>query len=221
MYEWTFETPIYHVSEKSGVSDKPIINFYKQIRREITSFLGSTVLNLGGSGCIVQIDESKFMRLKHNRGQPSGTIRSKVWAFGIYDVATKKIVIKVVRNRKQQTLFPIITSYVLPHSTVWSDEFSVYTGGPNYPMNMQSPLALLGPYNHCTVNHSLWFKDPVTGVNTNAIEGSWSAAKRKFKAMNGTKRSELQSYVDEYVWRVNFCKERHIFFNLIDLIKIR
>ena len=32
---------------------------------------------------------------------------------------------------------------------------------------------------HKTVNHSKQFKDPVTGVHSNTIEGNWSAIKRQ------------------------------------------
>ena len=36
---------------------------------------------------------------------------------------------------------------------------------------------------------------------TNTIEGVWSQIKRKLKAMNGTLKSKLPSYLDEYNWR--------------------
>ncbi|KAG2196834.1 hypothetical protein INT46_001751 [Mucor plumbeus] len=32
-------------------------------------------------------------------------------------------------------------------------------------------------YKHMTVNHSKNFKDPVTGVHTNTIEGRWNGLK--------------------------------------------
>jgi hypothetical protein len=38
---------------------------------------------------------------------------------------------------------------------------------------------------HGTVNHSLNFVDPATGIHTQAIESYWAKAKQKFKEMKG------------------------------------
>jgi hypothetical protein len=52
-----------------------------------------------------------------------------------------------------------------------------------------------------SVNHNYNFKDPETGAHTNKIEGLWSQFKRMFKAMNGCNRAQLQSYINEFMWR--------------------
>ena len=56
------------------------------------------------------------------------------------------------------------------------------------------------------VNHSENFVDPYTGAHTNTIEGLWSQVKRKLKAMNGTLRSQLPGYLDEFNWRKVYFK---------------
>ena len=47
---------------------------------------------------------------------------------------------------------------------------------------------------HATVNHSLEFVNPVTGVHTQHVESYWNRVKMKFKRM-------ISSYLDEYMWR--------------------
>ena len=54
---------------------------------------------------------------------------------------------------------------------------------------------------HVVVNHSLHFSDPVTGVNTNKVEAMWSAAKAAFKRMNGVRSDQVQSHLDEWLFR--------------------
>ena len=221
MYEWSTETSVKAAIKKSGLCNKTVIGFFKQIRLRVSRFLSlQSPLNFGGVGNKVQLDESKFMKLKHNRGYQTGIVRRKYWAFGMYDVDTKRVFLKVVRNRRRETLFPLILGCILPYTTIWSDEFSVYTGGPNYPSHLFSPLALIGPYNHQVVKHKTHFKDPRTGVHTNAIEGCWSGAKKKFKMMNGTRRHHMQSYIDEFVWRKNHCKDSDAFECLVQLLRL-
>ena len=57
---------------------------------------------------------------------------------------------------------------------------------------------------HQTVNHSVNFVDPATGVHTKNIESYWNRVKRKFKHMKGVHESMVNSYLDEFMWR-----ERH------------
>ena len=54
---------------------------------------------------------------------------------------------------------------------------------------------------HAVVNHSLHFSDPVTGVNTNKVEAMWSAAKKAFQRMNGVPSDQIQSHLDEWLFR--------------------
>lgn len=55
-------------------------------------------------------------------------------------------------------------------------------------------------YSHEEVNHSLHFKDPVTGVHTNTIEGTWSALKRSI-AMRYRTGNVIEKHLLEFIWR--------------------
>ena len=48
---------------------------------------------------------------------------------------------------------------------------------------------------HNTVNHSLHFVDPVTGVHTQNVESYWNRVKGKFKRMKGVHEEMLSSYI--------------------------
>ena len=58
-------------------------------------------------------------------------------------------------------------------------------------------------------------------MHTNAVEGFWSNAKRKNKAMGGTTEEMLPSYLDEFQWRQLFGKKTsEAFDNLLNQISI-
>ena len=71
------------------------------------------LLNFGDENSIVQIDESKFLKLKYNRGHIRGNLTQRLWTFGLFDTLTRRAYIWIVPNRKQRTIFPIIKSVVL------------------------------------------------------------------------------------------------------------
>ena len=112
--------------------------------------------------------------------------------FGLVDTSHKPAlgVMQVVAQRDAATLLPLVQQYTKPNTEVWSDEWRAY--------NNVGSLANVS--RHQTVNHSLHFKDPVTGVHTEHIESYWNRVKTKLKRMKGCHRSQLPSYLDEFMW---------------------
>ena len=130
-----------------------------------------------------------------------------MWVFGLVDTSHKPAlgVMQVVAQRDAATLLPLIQQYTKPGTTVWSDEWSAYHNVSTLP-NVSS---------HQTVNHSLHFKDPVTGVHTEHIESYWSRVKTKLKRMKGCHRHQLASYLDEFMWfERHGCTVRQAFDNI-------
>ena len=65
------------------------------------------------------------------------------------------------RKRTAAALLPLIQRWVLPGTAIYTDGWRAYQQLPD-----------LG-YTHSWVNHTLYFKDPVTSVHTNREEGLW------------------------------------------------
>ena len=171
---------------------------WKSFCRDICGehFLANPVV-VGGPGIVVEIDESLFCRRKYNVGR---LVREQ-WVFGGIEVGTpdKKAFLVAVPRRDAATLLPIITQFVAPGSTIISDCWRAY-----------NTLGLQG-YTHLTVNHSINFVDPNTGACTNHIENYWQHAKQRNKREYGTARTQLDSYLIEYMWRARYHKNMQTF----------
>ena len=147
---------------------------------------------IGGPGLTVEVDESLFVRRKHNVGRCVG----QQWVFEGVCRETKECFLFAVKDRTSATLADSIRKNVLPGSIIISDCWK------GYEALDAMPLADL--YSHYTVNHSEHFVDPDTGAHTQTVESLWCSAKRRFKARNGTHRHLLDSYLCKFVWRKKF-----------------
>ena len=119
-----------------------------------------------------------------------------MWVFGIVDSSQTPALgyMEVVQSRDAATLLPTIQAHVAPGSVVHSDQWRAY-----------SRVSRLPTINtHHTVNHSLNFVDPVTGVHTQHVESHWNRVKLKLKAMKGCHAHQVPSYLDEFMWRERY-----------------
>ncbi|KAK5648289.1 hypothetical protein RI129_003181 [Pyrocoelia pectoralis] len=138
---------------------------------------------LGGIGVTVEIDESKFGRRKYHRGH---RVEGQ-WIFGGYERGSGRVFMVAVEDRGRATLLPIIKDWILPGTTVISDFWKAY-----------DCLQDEG-YEHLKVNHSLHFKDPVTGAHSNSIESSWCAAKTSFSS-SGRIKAHIPGNLARYMF---------------------
>ena len=103
---------------------------------------------------------------------------------------------EVVSARDAATLLPIIQTHTVPGTTINSDQWAAY--------NRVQSLGNIATHN--SVNHSLHFVDPVTGVHTQHVESYWQRVKGKLKRMKGCHHQQLTSYLDEFLWRERYGK---------------
>ena len=130
---------------------------------------------------------------QHHRGRGP---RQDAWVFRMVDTSHTPALgyMEMVHSRNAATLLRIIQSHVAPGTTIHSDQWRAY-----------SQVAQLPPVStHHTVNHSLHFVDPATGVHTQHVESYWNRVTVKLKRMKGCHLRQLPGYLDEFMWR-----ERH------------
>jgi transposase-like protein len=114
--------------------------------------------------------------------------------FGGIDRDTRECFAVTVEKRDAPTLLPIIQQFILPGTTILSDQLAAYNNITSCPEG----------YEHKTVNHSLHFVDPVTHTHTQNIENMWMCIKRKKKQQMGQHRSLLSTHLGEFMWRRKF-----------------
>ncbi|CEF61372.1 Transposase, ISXO2-like domain-containing protein [Strongyloides ratti] len=90
-----------------------------------------------------------------------------------------------VKKRGSETLLEVIKKHVVPGLIIHSDLWRGYNGIED----------ILG-FKHYTVNHSVNFKDPETGIHTNSIERTWNRFKLLISARSRTKKD-----MEERLWK--------------------
>lgn len=170
----------------TGHSSKTITSMFNYFRQLVTQDLTQEKQIIGGQDIIVEIDETKLGKRKYHRGHRV----EGVWVVcGIERTREKKTFCIPVEKRDAKTLEDLIKNYVRSGSIIYTDLWKGYTG-------LNSNLGFC----HKKVNHSQTFKDPITGVCTNTVEGLNNGLKLKIKPRNRTKKG-ITEHLQEFVWR--------------------
>src|SRR5579872_1952908 len=179
------------IQRETGVTYKTAWRMFHQIRALLCE--DTTV---GGS---VEIDETYHGgRRKKGTGRPMVGDKTKIPVVGMVE-RKGRVVARVSKDVKGSTLLGMVREYVLPKSTVYTDEFSSYAGIPS----IHGKDGQNAGYRHHRINHSAGVY--VMGkVHTNSVEGFWSLLKRGIGGTyHAVSQKYLQSYLDEYAFRYN------------------
>ena len=169
-----------------GVTYKTAWRMAHLIRHELMQQDGDMMLSDE-----VEIDETYVGgRRRGVTGRPSGFDRQKTPVLGMVQ-RRGKVMAMTVPNVARATVMPRITTRVMPKTTIFTDEYKVYSRLPE------------AGYEHFRINHSE--KVYVSGnVHTNTIEGFWSLVKRGIDGVyHAVSAKHLQGYLNEYAWRYN------------------
>lgn len=186
VYLWLAGADSTMLGRTGGHSSTTIANFIQDVTQMVAECVEERSQMIGGAGIIVELDESKLSKRKFNRGHHV----EGVWVIGgVERTAERKLFAVQVENRNSETISQIIETYVHPGSIIHTDCWRGY-----------DCLRQMPQYDHQTVNHSLHFKDPVTQVHTNSIEGTWAAIKGRI-----SKRyrcgDALSNHLNAFIWK--------------------
>ena len=184
-YLWLQGVKPHSIQKMMGVSPNTVADFNNFYRQLTIDSLEEEDTKIGGPGIVVEIDEAKLGKCKYNRGHPV----NGVWVLGgVERTPQRKVFLTYVEKRDAPTLLSIISQHVLEGTIIYTDMWASYRD-----------LEALG-FRHSTVNHSLYFRHPETGVHTNTIEGTWNGVKMFIARRNRTVEG-VNDHLEEFIWR--------------------
>lgn len=144
-----------------------------------------------GDDPIVEVDECKLGKRKYNQGH----IVEGVWIIGFVErrrgIVIGRFCVEAVLDRGADTIEALCLKYVKEGSCLYSD---MWKGYRTVQLNQLRNLM------HRSVNHSLYFKDPITGVHTNTIEAMWRSVRLRVPTQCMT-RNRVTPYLTQFMWR--------------------
>jgi hypothetical protein len=183
-YLWLLGSSHKSIQSMTGHCDKTVTALLKFFRKLVQDSLDEDDSIIGGEGIIVEVDEAKFGKRKYNRGHRV----EGVWVLGgVEKTPERRCFFIKVPNRTEDTLIDHISKHVLSGSLIRTDCFKSYHN-------------LCNLFQHQQVNHSKNFKDPVSGCNTNSIEGTWNGIKMNI-APRQRVSNEIDDHLAEFIWR--------------------
>lgn len=192
------------IQRETSVTYKTAWRMFKQIRS-----LLSEEIQLQGPA---EMDETYFGgRVKSGKrlGGKSQRFTNKTRIAGIVE-RKGKIIARTATERGNNQLLNLATEYILPDSTVYTDEYAAYNNLDKATKDGK-PLG----YNHRRIHHAS--KVYVMGdIHTNTVEGFWSLLKRGIGGVyHAVSQEYLQTYLDEYTYRYNRRDQGNLIFKSI------
>ena len=172
-------------------SPNTVTSFLKYFNQLVGESLQEETTQIGGldeagNAIEVELDESKIAKRKYHRGH---RIEGAWILGGVERTFARRLFVVRVPDRSTRTISQVIDRFVKPGSRILTDQRKGYAYLRNESM-----------YSHETVNHSLFFKDPVTNTHTNTIEGTWAAIKAKIPKRNRS-GDKVDEHLLSFIWR--------------------
>jgi hypothetical protein len=183
-YYWLARSSNSQIETFTGVHNQAVTSFVQYLRELVADTLDEIDYVIGGEDICVEIDETKLGKRKYNRGHRV----EGVWVLvGVERTAERKVFMRIIEKRDSDTLMDIILRHVRPGSIIVTDYWRGYLRLSEHN------------FSHLRVNHSVTFKDELTGACTNTVEGTNNALKMAITPRQRTKDCENNLW--EFVWR--------------------
>jgi len=160
-YDIMQKVPSKAIQKELQIEENTACDWFRFCREVVLDFIENKSEMTGGESKVVEIDESKFGKMKYHRGH----YMKGQWVFGGAERGTGRTFLVAVHDRSAETLIGLIKQWILPGTTIISDCWAAYNS-----------LREEG-YTHFTVNHSITFVDQTTGAHTNTTESTWQHVK--------------------------------------------
>ena len=195
IFKWTLGPTAKMVAIELSLDRRLVERMFSLLRDCCTHKLQRNPITIGTANFVVQIDESMFHHKQ--RAHVGRVARDQVWVFGMVDTSfiPSKGYCQIVQNRTRATLTGVMNRVLNANSTVHSDMWRAYNNLPHYV-----PAVV----HHDTVNHRYNFVNPATGAHTQNVESYWNRIKTWLKPKKGVRRDQLQSYLNEFIWKDHF-----------------
>jgi transposase len=191
------------IQRETGVTYKCAWRMFTQIRK----LMHDPDVILGGGSGGVEMDEAYFGgRRKNESGRKLGGDKGHLSRVMGAVERGGRIVARVKSELTMNAANALVREYVLPKSTVFTDEAVIYDAFEHLDQKA---------YTHRRINHSQ--KVYVAGdVHTNTIEGFWSLVKRGLGGVyHSVSAKYLQGYLDEYAFRYNRRRSGNLIFPML------
>lgn len=184
-YLFLYNTPTSSIVKMTGISSKTICEWVFFIRQMLADMIDFCDVKIGGPGVIVEVDETKLGKRKYHKGHHV----EGVWVIaGVERTPEKKMFLVSVDNRDMDTLENIFRTFILHGSIIYTDGWKPY-------VSVCEKLH----FEHKIVNHKYHFKDPITEVHTNNIEGCNNGLKTFIRPRNRCKKN-IDEWLFYFVW---------------------
>ena len=183
-FMWCDKKPSWLVRRKLNIAQNTVIDWYIFCREICVKIMLNQEIKIGGSGKVIELDETEFEKLKYNRGK---SIEGS-FVFGGIEKDSDRCFLQVVSDKSRLTMMALFETYIEPGTTVIWDSKKAYE--------------CLGDegFEYLKLNYSISFKDPEITEDLSSVGGLWTRIKQFFPDF-GCNRGTFFSYLAEYMYR--------------------